>query len=148
MSSESVGQRSRAWKPKAFRPTPPPTPEECDRLLQALKPCASDSTYQHFRRLAYQGHDSRLAEAFQTVIDSMIENPRLSDAMQQALTVEEIGSYMEVSRLPIPGQAKDTAEKLLNGLDRQVLVSFLRRAFRDLRAYPSLHPFDTLKEEQ
>lgn len=145
MSSADDGLRSRAWKPKAFRPSAPPTPEECNNLLLLLRDKASDSTYRHFSRLANMEHETRLAQAFRTVIDSMVENPRLSDAMQQALTVEEIGSYMEVSRLDIPQRAKDTAEKLLNGLDRQIMASFLRRAFRDLKAYPSLHPFDILE---
>lgn len=142
-----LGGRS-AWKPKPLRIVSQVTAGESVAMLQAFRRCGvSKSTRMFFRRLAEMPPRIRFRDAVKDVSSFMAENPSLSDAVTQALSIEAYQSYVEVAACFELEQAhKATADRLMMTQERQSLVHFFRSAFSTNDDDQALRPFDDIEE--
>jgi len=133
MSLERFGDRR--WKPKAFRPNDPPSPEDVSVFVDSIG-CLNEDIVRVYSSLAALTP----AERFQKAVNTVVLRMPCSDVRDAQLTgllmPEEYEAYVSVaqSTLVVP-RLKVVAEGLLCVPDRYIVSSFFRRAFAALRAY-------------
>jgi hypothetical protein len=137
------------WRPKALKGPVPPSLEELQDLLVALKRVASWSTYELLRLAAETQPAERLANALRSVISQLMTYPELlenkgnQEVFKRALTIEEYTSLIEVSGLRgLTQNHRRTVEGLLCLQERGAMVHFLSKVFASLKNHPYIHPLD------